>query len=115
MEHFIGDPIVVLKRLLLGRLYVLAGHEEVWASVLRYDEPVAQLCAVPSYPSSWHDDKPNTRWRGVPSSSVAVSENWVYRGSPVSEKNPSRQLGEYRWLVARVQSIDLANHTPNPL
>jgi hypothetical protein len=31
-------------------------HEGLWTSVLRYDEPVAQIRAVPSYPSSWHDE-----------------------------------------------------------
>ena len=54
LEHFIGDPVIVLKGLLLARLYVFAAHEGIRTSVLRYEEPVAQLWAVPSYSSSWH-------------------------------------------------------------
>jgi hypothetical protein len=55
--------MVVLKGLLLARLYVFAAHEGLWTSVLRYDEPVPQIHAVPSYPSSWHADKPIPNYR----------------------------------------------------
>ncbi len=47
----------MLKRLLLAHLYILVAPEEVWASVLRQDEPVAQIRAVPSYPSPWLDER----------------------------------------------------------
>src|SRR5215212_7440855 len=62
-EHLIGDPIVVLESLLLACLYVFAAHKGLWTSIVRYDEPVPQIRAVPSYPSSWHANKPIPAYR----------------------------------------------------
>src|SRR5918998_5093939 len=55
LDHLIGHPVVVLEVFLFARHYVLVTHEGLRGSVLRQNEAVAQVSAVPIYSSLCHD------------------------------------------------------------
>jgi hypothetical protein len=54
LGHLIGHPVVVLEVFLLALHYTLTAHKGRLASVLRQDEAVSQVSAVPMYPSLYH-------------------------------------------------------------